>query len=91
MTVRSVQGRIILEGRCRVEDAEPLLSALRQSPGNVVDMSMAETVHTAVVQVLLAAGPAIVGAHKHAFLARHGVLDHLGGIADGRAPEQFRP
>jgi hypothetical protein len=69
--VKSQEGRIVLEGRCRIEDAETLLQALQHSPGSIVDM------HTAVVQVLLAAHRPIRGISKHEFLARFEVLDHL--------------
>lgn len=74
MTVRLQDGRIFLEGRCRVEDAETLLSELQHWPDSVVHMDAAETIHSAVVQVLLAAKPRIEGASKHDFLARYGVL-----------------
>ena len=74
MTLRSEQGRIVLEGRCRIEDAETLLSALQLSPDSVVEIDAAETLHTAVLQVLMAAKPIITGISRHEFLARHGVL-----------------
>ena len=77
MTVRSDHGRIILEGRCRIDDAELLLKALEQSPGGVVDIERAETLHTAIVQVLLAAGRPLRGIAGGGFLARYGVLNHL--------------
>lgn len=74
MTVRSHEGQIILEGRCRVEDAETLLTALQQQRDGVVHLGKAETIHSAVIQVLLAAKPRIEGASKHEFLTRYGVL-----------------
>ena len=77
MTVRSQEGRIILEGRCGVEDAESLLGALQQSPHADVELEAAENLHTAVVQVLLAIAPSLRGTSKHGFLVRYGVLDQL--------------
>jgi len=81
MTVKSQDGQIILEGRCRVEDAEALLTALQQQPNGVVYLDMAETIHSAVVQVLLAAKPRIEGTSKHEFLTRYGVLGNAEEIA----------
>lgn len=74
MTVRSQEGHIVLEGRCRVEDAERLLTALQHRPDSVVHLDKAETIHSAVVQVLLAARPRIEGASRHEFLMKYGVL-----------------
>jgi hypothetical protein len=77
MTVKSEEGRIVLEGRCRIEDAETLLQALQYSPGSIVDIQHADKLHTAVVQVLLAANRPIEGISKHEFLARYEILDRL--------------
>jgi hypothetical protein len=77
MMVKSEEGRIVLEGRCRIEDAETLLQALQYSPGSIVDIQQADKLHTAVVQVLLAANRPIRGISKHEFLARYEILDHL--------------
>ena len=70
MTVKSKEGRIVLEGRCRVEDAESLLGALQRFPDSVVDVAAAESLHTAVVQILLAVKPRLEGTAKHPFLAQ---------------------
>jgi hypothetical protein len=77
MTVRSKDGQIILEGRCRVEDAEALLTALQHQRKGVVHLDKAETIHSAVVQVLLAARPRIEGVSKHHFLTIFGVLGEV--------------
>jgi hypothetical protein len=74
MTVKSHDGQINLEGRCRVEDAEALLAALLQTRDAVVHLDKAETIHSAVVQVLLAARPRIAGVAQHEFLAGYGIL-----------------
>jgi hypothetical protein len=54
-------GTIVLEGPCPVEDAESLLRLLHATPAAAVDWAQCGTLHTAVVQVLLAARPALVG------------------------------
>ena len=74
MTVKSTDGRIFLEGRCRVEDAESLLAELQQHPNSVVQLDAAETIHSAIIQVLLAAKPRIEGISNHSFLAGFGIL-----------------
>jgi hypothetical protein len=77
MTVKLEEGRIVLEGRCRIEDAETLLQALQQSPNRIVDIQKADKVHTAVIQILLAARCSVRGISRHEFLARYKVLSHL--------------
>ena len=52
---------IRLTGHCSVEEAEPLLDALRATPGAVVDLPGAAWLHPAVLQVLMAAAPALRG------------------------------
>lgn len=52
---------IRLSGHCPVEEAEPLLDALRLNPDAIVDLTGAAWVHTAVLQVLLAAAPSLRG------------------------------
>jgi len=70
MSVR-LDGNIIrLEGRCHVEDAEPLLVLLQAEPGRIVDCFEAETLHTAVIQVLIALGPSVQGETRDGFLRR---------------------
>lgn len=75
MTVKWLDGRIMLQGRCRVEDAEALLSALQQHPDAVVQLDTAETIHSAIIQVLLAGKPRIEGISKHNFLTQYGILE----------------
>ena len=90
MTVRAQDGQIILEGRCRVEDAETLLAALQEQPHALVQLDTAETIHSAVIQVLLAAKPRLKGLVKHRFLREFGVLkddqDEPGSHATHEAP-----
>jgi hypothetical protein len=71
MTVQRAQsGTIILSGTCPVADAEPLLQLLLQHPGATVDWRTCAAAHGAVVQVLLAARPTLIGPPEDAFLAR---------------------
>ena len=69
MTVRlNVDGAIVLEGICPVEDAEALQRLLLEHPNAAVDWRVCEAAHTAVLQVLLVARPAIKGPPRAAFL-----------------------
>lgn len=68
MSVRLDGDVIILEGPCRVEDAEPLLGWLQADRGRMVDLTGAEHLHAAVLQVLMALRPAIRGETREAFL-----------------------
>ena len=58
---RHDNGTIVLEGRCPVEDAEPLLQLLHATPQAPSDWTGCSHVHTAVVQVLLSAHAALIG------------------------------
>ena len=62
MTVKAEgAGTILLEGDCLVEDAETLLNALLASPGRPLDWRGCQRLHTAVLQVVLASRPSIIG------------------------------
>jgi hypothetical protein len=62
MTVRAGAGGYIeLVGECPSEDAEPLLQLLLARPGTTVDWRECRGAHTAVVQVLMAARPKLLG------------------------------
>ncbi len=52
---------IHLTGRCVIDDAEPLIAALQDHPGRPVNIAGAQKLHLAVVQVLLAARPRLIG------------------------------
>lgn len=52
---------ICLLGNCGVEEAEKLVSLIQNNPTAKVDLSAAETVHTALWQALLALSPPISG------------------------------
>jgi hypothetical protein len=62
MTVRmAADGRIELTGLCPSDDAEPLLRFLLADPGASVDWRDCQGAHTAVVQVLMAVKPKLLG------------------------------
>lgn len=62
MTVRTTaQGSILLEGSCPIADAEILLQHLTAAPTAVVDLRSCDFAHTAVVQVLMACRPNLLG------------------------------
>jgi len=62
MTVRLTnEGAIMLVGECPVEDAETLLEHLQARRAGPVDWSGCTRLHTAVLQVLMAAKPKLVG------------------------------
>lgn len=71
MSVRLDQDIVYLEGSCPVGDAEPLLSALQSAAVLVVDLAAATRLHLAVVQLLLAARPAVRGVPADPFLRDH--------------------
>lgn len=51
----------VLSGICEVAEAETLLAWLQAHPQGPVDVSGCEHAHTALVQVLIAARPALTG------------------------------
>ena len=62
MTIRlSAHGRLNLEGACGSDEAEPLLQHLLAAPGTAVDWRSCESAHTAVIQVLMATRPELLG------------------------------
>jgi hypothetical protein len=58
---RSEDGSLLLEGRCPVEDAEPLLQLLQEMPQARCDWRPCTYLHTAVLQVVLAFRPVLAG------------------------------
>jgi len=71
MSVRIANQIIVLEGRCRIEEAEMLLGYLLEDGDRLVDLSGCETMHSAVVQILMAAKPVISGRPIDPFLCAH--------------------
>jgi hypothetical protein len=58
---RHDDGTIMLEGDCPVDDAEALLQLLQATPAAPVDWTGSRYLHTAVLQVILAARPTLLG------------------------------
>ena len=58
---RDDSGNVILEGSCPVEEAEQLLQMLQSTPGAPCDLTRCNHLHTAVVQIILAARPTLIG------------------------------
>lgn len=69
MSIQSDDSAIVLSGDCPVEDAEPLLALLLDDAGRPVDLEQVTRLHTAVVQVLLAARPRLRGVPAGTFAA----------------------
>jgi hypothetical protein len=58
---RDHNGAIVLDGVCPVEDAEPLLQMVQKTPAARLDWTRCTHLHTAVLQVILAARIAPAG------------------------------
>lgn len=71
MSVRVADGIILLEGRCRIEEAETLLGYLLEVPGRRVDLSACETLHSAVVQIMMATRPVMASKPVDPFLCAY--------------------
>jgi hypothetical protein len=62
---------IHLEGPCPIEDTEPLLEALLADRDRSVDIGAAGRLHTAIVQLLIAARPVVSGQPIDPFMRAH--------------------
>jgi hypothetical protein len=83
MTVRRDDaGTIILSGECPVEDAETLLEHLQAHPDGPVDWSGCRALHTAVLQVLMAAKPRLLGECGDEFVRARVGMPPRGGLPD---------
>lgn len=70
MSVKVGSAAIELAGRCPTDEAERLLELLLAHPDLPIDWRACEHAHTAVVQVLLAAGRPVLGPPLDGFLAQ---------------------
>lgn len=70
MGIRYLRTHAALEGHVGPDDAEPLLAWLRERPRAQVHLGRCETLHTAVLQTLLACAPAIKAAPASPWLRR---------------------
>jgi hypothetical protein len=71
MSVRVADGVIRIEGIGQVADAEPILTALLDDASRAVDLSGASRLHSAIVQLLMAFRPRVMGAPSDPFYAAH--------------------
>ncbi len=69
MTIHRTDQAIVLDGVCPVEDAELLMQELQSGP-DLIDWSGCTHLHTACLQVLLAAGLPVRGTPTNPTLAR---------------------
>lgn len=60
MPVTLKDGLAVLEGACTVEEAEPLLQWLRETPDGQLDLGGCTALHAALAQLLVAARPHMV-------------------------------
>jgi hypothetical protein len=67
----ATDGTIKLEGRCPLEDAEVLQRELLAHAGATVDWRACRAAHTALVQILIASRPPLVGPPASDFLRTH--------------------
>jgi hypothetical protein len=86
MSVRVNEQTIYLEGPCRLEDAEALLNALLQVPHGPIDVSAAETLHTALIQLIIASGRGVEGRWRNSFLHKFVVMRPPQGHQEGTWP-----
>lgn len=70
MTIRFGKNVAYLEDACGIDDAEPLLDWLRAHPKGKVNLKSCRELHTAVLQILLAANPGVTVPPADAALAR---------------------
>jgi len=90
MTVAmSSDGTIRLEGICADADAEPLLRLLVEHRDAAIDWRGCTGAHSAIIQVLLAAGVNPLGPPANAFLRDH-VAPLFGAIAASGGTDPVR-
>ena len=79
-----VSGTVIrIIGNAPVGDAEPVLAALLDDPGRTIDLTAAGHLHSAVVQILLAVKPRIIGQPSYPIFTAYvlALLDPAKGTA----------
>lgn len=69
MPVTLKEGLAVFDDACTVEEAEPLLQWLRETPDAAVDLGGCAALHAALAQVLLAARPHLVAPPSDPVLA----------------------
>ena len=73
MSFRIEGAEIAFEGHCSIEEAQSLFDALRGVEEPIFDLSRARSLHTAIVQIVLASSGRVRGAASdRAFMACFG-------------------
>lgn len=70
MSIQYTQDQAALEGVVVVEEAESLQNRLKEQPQTAVNVAMCDSMHTAVLQVILALRPTLSGQPSDPWLAR---------------------
>lgn len=70
MPIRYEDGLARFEGACAVDEALPLAEWLEAAQAPRVDLAACAELHTALLQLLLAARPAVAAEPEDAFLRR---------------------
>jgi hypothetical protein len=83
MSIEITENVIRIVGNAPVGDAEPLLAAILEEPVRPVDLNQAAHLHSAIIQILLALQPVIVGTPSFPFFGNAvlPLLDRGGGTA----------
>jgi hypothetical protein len=69
MSIAYNKSKAVLKGHVTVEDAEPLAQWVREHPRGALEMSECDSLHAAVVQVLLALRPPLKSPPRNPWLA----------------------
>jgi hypothetical protein len=69
MAINIQDNVIAIEGHCPIDEAEPLFETLRGIEDPIFDLSQATTLHTAIVQLVLASSARIRGMPSDKVLA----------------------
>ncbi len=77
MSLCSLDGAVVLEGHCGLEEAEALTQLLLQHPNADIDWGRLQSAHTAIIQILVVAKRTMRGLPQHDLLREHvaAVLD----------------
>ena len=69
MPMRIEDGVITLDGHCAIEEAQPLFDLLGGIDAPIFDVTQAKSLHTAIVQLILASSGSVRGASASPLLA----------------------
>jgi hypothetical protein len=69
MAIRQDENIISLVGHCAIEEAESLFEALRATEDPIFDLAEATSLHTAIVQIIMASSGKVRGVIANPVLA----------------------